>query len=290
MPTSSLTVQLLEVANEYEARQEQVIQQYKEEINQLQLENIRLKNELDSQQYRIDDLVEHSQRLATNLAKQSSLENLHLNSVVQELVATQFQLRDFHESQKKDKQRARRKSRRVLPESGEENDNPNNNETIKSNTGNTNKPAAISVPSSKNELVSPYPSKSELFEAAAEGDKALLKSLLQPKIILTKTALESSGNEDDSQNATTSKKKNNVSETTFFTDLLGCALVRACSRKQLNTAKMLVELGANVRQVDPEDPTKQSSLHKAAASGSADILKMLLSKYPDGLDELDQVS
>jgi hypothetical protein len=54
-------------------------------------------------------------------------------------------------------------------------------------------------------------------------------------------------------------------------------------------SQTLLAMGANVQAVDPQDTALQSPLHKAAKNGSAELLKVLLAKHPDGLDETDQV-
>eukprot|EP00750_Incisomonas_marina_P001769 INCI11641.2.p1 GENE.INCI11641.2~~INCI11641.2.p1 ORF type:complete len:511 (+),score=123.11 INCI11641.2:227-1759(+) len=302
--TSSLSVRLLEVANEFEARRQREIQQYKQEISTLHLENLKLKNDLESQRYRIDDLVEHSQNLAATLAQQSRDQNAEQEALVRELVAAQFELRELHDFRKAAQQAASSKQQanstrmsEVLPTptigaDGDENSDPNN---IMRPDATRRKASEADVPKQEHQDKSPYPSKQDLCKAAANGDAELVRRLLQPKLVLTVPRESSDADArpgakigGDGSGEDASQQDQNVRvEPSFFSNVLGFALLHACAGGHGAVSHTLIELGANVRAVDPEDKMQQAPLHKAASSGSVDLLKALLAKYPEGIDEVD---
>jgi len=270
---SSLSVKLLEIANEFESRHQIEIQQYKQEINKLHLENIKLKNEVEEQRYRIEDLMEHSQNLATNLAEQTRTQNSTHEALVQELVASQFELRELFDL------RAEQEKKKIgnssTKQSGEVDENLDPNNKKKGEETKAAKDARQVTGTA------PYYSTKDLFDAAGAGDTELVQRILQPKFVLTvsKRATENPSTVEGVENESPS----------FFASILGQALGKACEFGHGEVSHALLELGADVCATDPADDKQHDSLHKAAASGSADLVKMLLARHPSGIDSTDKV-
>lgn len=94
---SALRMKLLQIAEEEEIRHQCEVEKYKEQISILRLENINLKTDNDAQKHRIDDLMDHSQKLAANLAQQARDQNTESRAIIRELIAAQFKLRELHD-------------------------------------------------------------------------------------------------------------------------------------------------------------------------------------------------
>ena len=135
----------------------------------------------------------------------------------------------------------------------------------------------------------PYHSENDLLEAAGRGDSALLNQILQPKLTLTVSPDAKPDGDKTSETAKPKVAANKGDSTTYFSDLLGRALVRACAEGRGDVSHSLLQMGADVTAVDPTDRQKQPPLHKAAANGSLNLLKILLAKHPEGIDETDKV-
>lgn len=183
------------------------------------------------------------------------------------------------------------KKKRRQPEEFEsdntENSDPNSSESKGFNSSSTIEASKANseVDRTQNQR-SIYYSRQELMNAAANGNLSLIQKMLQPQLNLTVAPKD----DDISSKLPNDNNKNtNKKASTFFSNMLGCALLRSCESGHGSVSHTLLELGANIFAIDAKDVKQQSSLHKAAGHGDAELVKMLLAKEPDALDKYDKV-
>ena len=193
--------------------------------------------------------------------------------MVRELVAAQFELRALHDLRRAAALRAARRKQRdaggadlgtsTAADEGDENSDPNNHALDGGATKPATKAAGVAGGDDVDSIIaneSPYPSKKDLYAAAAAGDADMVRHILQPKFTLSVAPLPLASDSEGEAAVASS----------FFSDVLGCALVRACEFGRGDVSLALLELGANVHAVDPADASKQVCTH-----GSTSAIKRL---------------